>query len=46
MPSFELVEFLKPENELKLIEYLISKSNDFNKQKEKELIPLPNEKKN
>ena len=46
MPSFELVEFLKKENELKLIEYLISKSNDFNKLKEKELIPLPNEKKN
>jgi hypothetical protein len=32
----ELVEFLKPENHLKLIEYLISKAEAFKKQQKEE----------
>ncbi|NJM79999.1 MAG: carboxypeptidase-like regulatory domain-containing protein [Flavobacterium sp.] len=34
IPSIDLIDFLKTENELKLIEYLILKSNEFNKLKE------------
>ena len=35
MDSEELVKFLKVENELKLIEYLISKADEFKKQNNK-----------
>lgn len=44
MPSYDLAEFLKVENELMLIEYLIAKANEFNKEKE-ESLHLSNEKK-
>jgi hypothetical protein len=42
--SFELVELLKVENELRLIEYLILKGNEFKKEIPEESISLPNEK--
>lgn len=35
-PSSELVDYLKSENHLKLIEYLISKAEDFKKQQKEE----------
>ena len=34
--SAELAEYLKPENHLKLIEYLISKAEDYKKQQKEE----------
>lgn len=43
MSSYDLVEFLKVENELKLIEYLIDKSKAFKKENE-ELLHLSDEK--
>lgn len=42
--SFELVELLKVENELRLIEYLILKGNEFKKEIPEDSISLPNEK--
>lgn len=42
--SFELVELLKVENELRLIEYLILKGNEFKTTFNEESISLPNEK--
>lgn len=45
MPSYELATFLQAENELKLIEYLITKASEYKIQKE-ESLHLPNEKKN
>lgn len=44
LPSDELVELLEVENELKLLEYLILKANEFKKEIKEESISLPNEK--
>ena len=44
MPSYELAIFLQAENELKLIEYLITKASEYKIQKE-ESLHLSNEKK-
>ena len=44
MPSYELVNFLKSENELQLLEYLILKSTEFKSKFNEESISLPNEK--
>ncbi|NHN26445.1 carboxypeptidase-like regulatory domain-containing protein [Flavobacterium jejuense] len=44
MPSYELVRFLKPENELQLIEYLVEKAKTFKMKNKEESIPLLNEK--
>ena len=44
MPSFELAKFLKLENELQLIEYLVEKAEKFKMENEEESIPLSHEK--
>lgn len=44
LSSYEMVEFLKSENELQLLEYLILKATEFKNKFNKELISLPNEK--
>ncbi|WP_445455609.1 carboxypeptidase-like regulatory domain-containing protein [Flavobacterium sp. HNIBRBA15423] len=44
MPSYELAEFLKTENELQLIEYLVEKAKAFKMENKEESIPLQNEK--
>ena len=44
LSSYELVEFLKSENELRLLEYLILKATEFKNKFNEELISLPNEK--
>lgn len=44
MTSHELAKFLKPENELQLIEYLVEKAKKFKMENKVESIPLPNEK--
>ncbi len=44
MSSYELVSFLKTENELQLLEYLILKSTEFKNKFNEESISLPNEK--
>jgi hypothetical protein len=46
LSSYQLVELLKVENELQLIEYLIYKASEFKKNIREELIPLENENKN
>lgn len=44
MSSFELAKFLKPENELQLIEYLVEKAKKFKMENKEESIPLSHEK--
>jgi len=40
----ELAELLKPNNNFKLTDYLVQKSQEFNNKKSKEILSLPNEK--
>jgi hypothetical protein len=44
VPSYQLAELLKVENELQLTEYLILKGHEFKKEIPEETISLPNEK--
>ncbi|WP_130735347.1 carboxypeptidase-like regulatory domain-containing protein [Flavobacterium sp. J27] len=44
MPSKTLAEFLKTENELQLIEYLVKKAAAFHQENKEDSILLPNEK--
>jgi hypothetical protein len=41
---YELAELLKPQNELKLTNYLVQKAKEFNTKNSKEILSLPNEK--